>query len=92
MLSDYRVLDLSDERGALCGQLLADLGAQVVRVEPPTDSPMRSRSLPWEVYARNCTSLVIDLATDAGRAQFSEHATHADLVIDTGTAAASRID
>ena len=95
MLSDYRVLDLSDEHGALCGQLLADLGAQVVRVEPRSGSPMRAarpQSLPWEVYARNCASLVIDLDTDAGRAQFGELATHADLVIDTGAAALAHIE
>ena len=35
MLSPYRVLDLSDERGLLAGQILADLGADVIGVEPP---------------------------------------------------------
>src|SRR5512139_2362451 len=95
MLSDYRVLDLCDERGALCGQLLADLGAQVVRVEPPGGSPMRAtgpNALVWQVYARNCTSLVIDLTTDPGRQQFIEHAGNADLVVDTGELAAAGFD
>ena len=89
MLSDYRVLDLSDECGALCGQLLADLGAQVVRVEPPAGSPMRAtrRSLAWKVYARNCTSLAIDLATEPGAHCSRALAADADLVIDTGAAA-----
>jgi len=87
VLSDYRVIDLSDERGALCGQLLADLGAEVVRIEPPGGSSMRTartRGLVWEVYARNCASLVLDLDTVAGRNRFSALAARADLVIAGG--------
>ena len=38
MLSPYRVLDLTDQRGELSGMLLADLGADVIRVEPPGGS------------------------------------------------------
>src|SRR5215467_4987442 len=63
MLSDYRVLDLTDERGALCGQLLADLGADVLKIEPPDGSPMRA-SLAWTVHARNCRSVALDLQRD----------------------------
>ncbi len=33
MLSPYRVLDLTDEKGLLCGKLLGDLGADVIKVE-----------------------------------------------------------
>ena len=42
MLSPYRVLDLSDERGLLAGQILADLGADAIVVEPPGGSPARN--------------------------------------------------
>ncbi|HEY6598982.1 MAG TPA: CoA transferase, partial [Pseudomonadales bacterium] len=85
MLSDVRVLDLSDERGALCGQLLADLGADVIRIEPPGGSPMRTalpNELMWQVYARNCDSLVLDLASSDGKRRFADAARDADLVID----------
>jgi crotonobetainyl-CoA:carnitine CoA-transferase CaiB-like acyl-CoA transferase len=41
MLSPYRVLDLSNERGQLCGQMLGDLGADVILVEPPGGSSAR---------------------------------------------------
>ena len=35
LLSPYRVVDLTDERGILCSKILADLGADVIQVEPP---------------------------------------------------------
>jgi crotonobetainyl-CoA:carnitine CoA-transferase CaiB-like acyl-CoA transferase len=41
MLSPYRVLDLTTERGMLCGQILGDLGADVIQIEPPGGSPAR---------------------------------------------------
>lgn len=34
-LSPYRVLDLADEKGVLAGRLLADFGADVIKVEKP---------------------------------------------------------
>ena len=41
MLGPYRVLDLSDEKGFLCGKLLGDLGADVIKIEPPGGDPAR---------------------------------------------------
>ena len=35
MLSPYRVLDLTDEKGQLAGAMLADAGAEVILIEPP---------------------------------------------------------
>src|SRR5438874_1237698 len=40
-LDGVRVLDLADESGALCGKLLADMGADVILVEPPQGARMR---------------------------------------------------
>ena len=41
MLSPYRVLDLTNERGLICGQMLADLGADVIAVEAPAGNSAR---------------------------------------------------
>ena len=44
MLPPYRVLDLSGPEAVFCGKLLADYGADVVRVEPPGGDPSRNRA------------------------------------------------
>ncbi|MFI5317560.1 MAG: CoA transferase, partial [Myxococcota bacterium] len=78
MLHGLRVLDLTDSFGALCGQILADLGADVVLIEPPggcdarrrapfwKDEPGCERSLWFWAYARGKRSAVLDLETPAG--------------------------
>ena len=38
LLKGFRLLDLTDEKGALCGKMFADLGAEVIKVEPPADA------------------------------------------------------
>ena len=42
-LEQVRVLDLSDDRAIYAGKLLGDLGAQVLRLEPPDGDPLRRR-------------------------------------------------
>ncbi len=79
MLSPYRVLDLTNERGLLCGQILGDLGADVIKVEPPGGSPAREigpfyedephpdRSLYWWAYNRNKRAITLDIDAAEGR-------------------------
>lgn len=80
MLSHLRVIDLCDERGVLAGQMLADLGADVIQVEPPHGSSGRKiapffpadageseRSIFWTAYTRNKRSATCDLETERGR-------------------------
>ena len=79
LLSPYRVLDLTDERGLLCGKILADLGADVIQVEPPGGSTARNigpfyhddvhpeKSLFWWAYAVNKRGITLNLHTSDGR-------------------------
>lgn len=79
LLSPYRVVDLTDERGILCGKILADLGADVIQIEPPGGSSARlvgpfyhdevhpERSLFWWSYAANKRSITLNLASSDGR-------------------------
>ncbi|MCY3812076.1 MAG: CoA transferase [Gammaproteobacteria bacterium] len=66
MLEPYRVLDFTDERGELGPMLLGDLGADVIRVEPPGGSAARrvppdgqSGSLSFQAFNRNKRSIVV---------------------------------
>jgi len=82
MLSHYRVLDLSDDRGLLCGHILAQLGADVIHVEPPSaaDEP---RSATWLAYARGSRSVALDLDDPADRARFAELVASADALVES---------
>ncbi|MER3421182.1 MAG: hypothetical protein C4290_11975 [Chloroflexota bacterium] len=99
LLQPYRVLDLSDERGQLCGQILADLGADVVIAEPPGGSsarrigPFRTRgdgttpgiedSLYWWAYNRNKRGITLDLTTMAGQERLRRLVRSADVLIES---------
>lgn len=94
-LARYRVLDLSDERGLLCGQLLADLGADTIVVEPPGGSPVRrlapfyqdrpdpNGSLYWWAYNRNKRSITLDKTAAAGKPVLLELIARADFLIES---------
>jgi crotonobetainyl-CoA:carnitine CoA-transferase CaiB-like acyl-CoA transferase len=96
MLTPYRVLDLTDERGQLAGYTLASLGADVILVEPPDGSGSRrlppfaggvedaERSLVFHAWNRGKRSVVVDLGSEEGRAQLSRLAGDADVVLESG--------
>ena len=44
MLSPYRILDLTNERGLICGKVLGDLGADVIKIEKPGGDRTHARS------------------------------------------------
>jgi len=58
MLSPYRVLDLSDAGALICGQILGDLGADVILVEPP-DGVQARRIGPFMAASRTSTGVSI---------------------------------
>jgi formyl-CoA transferase len=90
-LAGLRVLELgSFIAGPFAGQLLGDLGAEVVKVEPPgTGDPMRTwgvcvdgRSLWWPAIARNKRSVAIDLRDPRGRDAVARIARECDVVLE----------
>ncbi len=82
MLSPYRVLDLTDGRAALGPQMLADLGAEVVLVEPPGGSPERTAGTAFAAYNRNKRSVTLGLDDPAGRERFFELVRSADFLFE----------
>lgn len=98
MLDGIRVLDLTDERGHLAGQILAGFGAEVIAVEPPGGQRARhlapfvddvadpEGSLVHWAANRAKRSVVLDLAGSADdRAQFLELVRTADVLFETAT-------
>ncbi len=82
MLSPYRVLDLTSGHADLGPMILADLGAEVVKIEPPGGAASRSHALRFGAYNRNKRSVTLDLESDAGRAAFLELVRGADFLFE----------
>jgi benzylsuccinate CoA-transferase BbsE subunit len=94
-LAGVRVLDLADRSGSLTGRILADLGAEVILVEPPTGNPTRGlapflddqpgpdRSFAHLYYSANKRSVVLDLDDPTDRDRFLALTATAQAVIDT---------
>ncbi len=95
LLGDYRVLDLTGENGYLCGKILADLGADVIKVERPGGDPGRrhgpfyhddpdpEKSLYWFAFNLNKRGITLNLETQDGRALFKRLAQNTDFVIES---------
>ena len=93
-LTGYRVIELASERCALAGKLLADMGAEVIVVEPPggchtrswepfaDDVPELENSLHWWHYNTSKKSVIVDLDTDIGADTFRSLVDTADVVIE----------
>ncbi len=96
MLSHLLVLDATDGGAALGAQMLADLGAEVVLLEPPggvatrslapfcDDQPGPERSLEFFSVHRGKQSLVLDLAREADRDRLAALIASADVLLDDG--------
>ncbi|OBK10334.1 CaiB/BaiF CoA transferase family protein [Mycobacterium asiaticum] len=95
LLDAVRVVDLSDGNADTVTRLLADLGADVLKVEPPGGSPARralptvaGASIPFAVHNANKRSTVLDPCDDDARRHLLDLAATADILVDTGGAAA----
>jgi benzylsuccinate CoA-transferase BbsE subunit len=94
-LDDLRVLDLSDDKGALCGKIFADLGADVIKVEPPEgsltrrippfldDSPGPDSGLYFIAYEAGKRSVTLDLEQPDGRELLRALASNCDFLIES---------
>jgi crotonobetainyl-CoA:carnitine CoA-transferase CaiB-like acyl-CoA transferase len=83
LLSDIRVLEVVAAWGQYAGKLLADLGAEVIKVEPPGGDPARQQALAFAYYNTNKKSVVLDLEQPAGRAGLRELLSSADVLLTT---------
>lgn len=95
MLGSYRVLDLSDEKGFFCGQLLGSLGADVIKIERPGgdaarnigpffhDIPNPEKSLYWLAYNTNKRGVTLNIETADGKDIFNKLVKTADVVVET---------
>ncbi len=94
-LRGFRVLDATNEVGPLCGKILGDFGADVVKIEPPGGDPARNRgpfykdiqdaekSLSWWYTNLNKRSVTIDFETKDGKERFRNLIKNADFVIES---------
>jgi benzylsuccinate CoA-transferase BbsE subunit len=95
MLSPYRVLDLTDEKGFLCGKLFGDLGADVIKVEKPRGDPSRNispfyhdkpdpeKSLFWWAYNTNKRGITLNIESQEGKDIFKRLTKTTDFVIES---------
>ncbi len=80
LLEPYRVLDCTGQLGWLTGRFLADLGADVIKIEPPgasLDAPG------WRADNVNKRLLTLDLKSESGKSLFRELAAQVDFLIET---------
>jgi crotonobetainyl-CoA:carnitine CoA-transferase CaiB-like acyl-CoA transferase len=94
-LEGIRIVEFADEAGSYCGRLLADLGAEVIKVEPPGGGlerhtppfvsgvePGPDTSIAFWVHNTSKKSVVLDLETGEGQALARELALSADIVLE----------
>jgi crotonobetainyl-CoA:carnitine CoA-transferase CaiB-like acyl-CoA transferase len=96
MLKGLRVLDLTDARAHLAGKILGDLGADVVKVEPPGGDAVRhegpwvggiadpERSFAWLAHNTSKRGIVLDLDSESGRETLHALARNADVLLESG--------
>jgi crotonobetainyl-CoA:carnitine CoA-transferase CaiB-like acyl-CoA transferase len=97
MLDNYRVLDLTDEKGSLCGKILGDLGADVIKIEKPGgdnsrrigpffhDTPDPEKSLHWFALNSSKRGITLNIEDPEGKDIFIKLAETADVIIESFT-------
>ena len=95
MLEGYRALDITDEKGFLCGKILGELGVDVIKVERPGGDPSRKvgpfwhdqedpeKSLYWFAYNSSKRGITLGLKSAEGKRIFSNLVKTADFIIES---------
>jgi len=94
-LKGLRALDLTDAESGLCGKMMADLGIDVIKVEPPGGDPSRllppfvdddpgpDRGIAWLAFNINKRSATLDMASEVGRAVLRKLVATADFLVES---------
>ena len=95
LLNSCRVLDLTGEKGHLCGKILADLGADVIKIEKPGGDEARNlgpfyhevpdpeKSLYWFAHNLNKRGITLNIEAKEGRQIFTKLVRTADFVLES---------
>ena len=77
ILNKYQILDLADEKGLFCSRLLADMGAEVIRIQAP--------GIPVAKVPENAgkKSVALDILKPAGRDLFQRLVRDADVLVES---------
>ncbi len=94
-LQGLRVLDLSDDKGQYCTKLMADMGADVIKIEPPSGDHARhigpfyhdeeelEKSLYWFLLNTSKRGITLDITTSQGADLFRRLVADADFVVES---------
>jgi len=95
LLKGLRMLDLTDDKGALCGKMFADMGAEVIKVEPPQGCPSRrippflddqpglDNSLHFLAYQAGKRSITLNLESADGRELLKDLVKRSDFIVES---------
>jgi crotonobetainyl-CoA:carnitine CoA-transferase CaiB-like acyl-CoA transferase len=95
LLSGCRALDLTDEKGFVCGKILGALGVDVIKVERPggdpshnlppfyQDIPDPEKSLYWKAFNTDKRDITLNIETEEGQKLFKRLVEKADFVIES---------
>lgn len=95
LLSGYRILDLCDEKGLMAGKLLGDLGAEIIKVEPPhgdasrhmgpffQNDPDPDKSLFFLAYNTSKKGITLDIERPEGQALLKRLAARCDALVES---------
>ncbi|MDP6180490.1 MAG: CoA transferase, partial [Desulfatiglandales bacterium] len=91
----FTVLDLTDQKGWMCGKVLSELGAEVIKIEPPGGDPGRNtgpffhntpdpeRCLNWFAYNSNKKGITLNIESQRGRDILTQLVKRADIVLES---------